>query len=122
VFKIKYIKHYLPLQLKNPTNCDAINSLSSLVKITYAEVLQIEQNTTEQSLSDIWFHERQKMLTSSNFGAFVKRRKQIFPKSLLTTIRKLKQSTCPKPCQWGKDKEEKAIQEHYKLKRKQGKC
>ena len=103
------------------TNCDAINSLSSLVKITHAEVLQIERNTREKSSSDTWFDERQKRLTSSNFGAVVKRRKQIYPKSLLTTIRKSKQSTCPKPCQWGKDKEVKAIQEYYKLKRKHGK-
>ena len=96
-------------------NCDAINSLRSLFKISRAEVLQIEQNTREQSSSDMWFDERQKRLTSSNFGAVIKRRKQMFPKSLLATIHKSKQSTCPKPCQWGKDKEEKAIQEYLRL-------
>ena len=106
---------------KSMANCDAINSLRSLFKISRAEVLQIEQNTREQSPSDMWFDERQKRLTSSNFGAVIKRRKQMFPKSLLATIHKSKQSTCPKPCQWGKDKEEKAIQEYYKIKQKQGK-
>ena len=51
----------------------------------------------------------------------MKRRKQRFPKSLLANICKPKQSTCPKPCQWGKDKENKAIQEYYKFKKNEGK-
>ena len=103
------------------TNCDTVNSLSSLFKITYSEILQIEQNTRQQSSSDTWFDERHKRLTSSNFGAIVKRRKQRFPKSLLASITNSKKSACPKPCQWGKDKEEKAIQEYFKFKRSEGK-
>jgi hypothetical protein len=58
----------------------------------------------------MWFKERQKRLTSSNFGAVVKRRKTIFPTSLINKIKnQSKQTKCPEPCQWGKDKEGKAI-------------
>jgi hypothetical protein len=94
-----------------------VQTLKHSANITHSEILQIEKNTRDQSSSDTWFDERHKRLTSSNFGAVVKRRKKIFPKSLLNKIQnQSKQAKCPEPCQWGKDKEGKAIIEYCKFK------
>ena len=101
---------------------DSVTSqLHSSIKITQAEVLEIEKNTREQSSSDQWFNERQKRLTSSNFGAVVKRRKSIYPKSLIAKIKNSsKNSNCPKQCQWRKDKEKNAVVEYFKRKQNCG--
>ena len=95
--------------------------MKNSTNITHSEILQIEKNTRDQSSSDKWFEERHKRLTSSNFGAVVKRRKTIFPTSLLNKIQnQSKQAKCPEPCQWGKDKEGKAIIEYCKFKNNEG--
>ena len=97
------------------------SQLHSSIKITQAEVLEIEKNTREQSSSDQWFNERQKRLTSSNFGAVVKRRKSIYPKSLMAKIKNSsKNSNCPKQCQWGKYTEKNAVIEYFKRKQNCG--
>ncbi len=62
-----------------------------------------EKNTRKQSSSDRLFVERGKRLTSSNFGAVVKRRKGMYPKTLIKKVQQSKHFNCPKPCQWGKD-------------------
>ena len=54
---------------------------------------------------------RGKRLTSSNFGPIVNRRRQRYPETLMSNI-KSSRSKCPKPCQWGKDKECEAIMEY----------
>ena len=97
-------------------DCEVVNNLKRSHTISYSQVLEIEKYTRKQSLSETWFHERQKRLTSSNFGAVVKRRKQRYPKSLIGKIKQPKFSNCTKPCQWGKDKEGKAIEEYLKSK------
>ena len=99
----------------------ATSQLKCSIKIAQAEVLEIEKNTGEQSSSEQWFNERQKRLTSSNFGAIVKRRKSIYPKSLTVKIKNnSKYSNCAKQCQWGKDKEKNAVIEYFKTKRNCG--
>ena len=111
-----------------PTLAEKSNNYSETVKkskhstsITHSEILHIEKNTREQSSSDKWFEERHKRLTSSNFGAVVKRRETISPKSLLNKIQNQSiHAKCPEPCQWGKDKEEKAIIEYCKFKNNEG--
>ena len=99
----------------------ATSQLKCSIKITQAEVSEIEKNTREQSSSEQWFHERQKRLTSSNFGAIVKRRKSIYLKSLMAKIKNdSKYSNCAKQCQWGKDKEKNVVIEYFKTKRNCG--
>ena len=106
---------------KSNSYSDTVKKLKHSASITHSEILQIENNTRDQSSSDKWFEERHKRLTSSNFGAVVKRRKTIFPTTLLSKIRnQSKQAKCPEPCQWGKDKEEKAIVAYSKFKTNKG--
>ena len=93
---------------KSNNYSETVKELKHSAIITHSEIIQIEKNTREQSSSDKWFEERHKRLTSSNFGAVVKRRKTIFPKSLLNKIQNQSiHAKCPEPCQWGKDKERK---------------
>ena len=99
---------------------DSVDDLRDSHTISQSEVLEIEKNTREQSSSDRWFVERGKRLTSSNFGAVVKRRKGMYPKTLIKKVQQSKHSNCPKPCQWGKDKEGKAVEEYFKTKKNQG--
>ncbi|XP_060598342.1 uncharacterized protein LOC132752084 [Ruditapes philippinarum] len=52
--------------------CD--NFLKSKVKISDTDILNIQNNTIDQSLSDTWRKERNIRLTSSNFGKVMARR------------------------------------------------
>ena len=98
-----------------------IGIVSEFLGITHPELLEIEKNTRKQASCDQWYQERKIRLTASNFGAVIKRRRTIYPKSLLQRIQnQSKDSKCPKPCQWGKDNEEKAINKYLKLKHSQG--
>ena len=90
--------------------------------ITQEEILEIEKNTRDQSSNDQWFDERKKRLTASNFGAVIKRKKSIHPKSLLEKIHNQhRQSNPPAPCKWGLDKEENAIKAYHSFKKQEGK-
>jgi hypothetical protein len=53
------------------------------IKTSYERILEIERNTREQSDCDVWYSERSKILTTSNFGSVIKCRKNNHPKSLL---------------------------------------
>ena len=89
--------------------------------ITHSEILQIEKIPGINVQVTSGLRSGSKRLTSSNFGAVVKRRKTIFPTSLLNKIQnQSKQAKRPEPCQWGKDKEGKAVIEYCKFKNNEG--
>ena len=78
---------------------------------TKEELLDIECNTRGQSTNNLWFQERQLRLTASNFGIVLKRRENVFPKSILAkqftyTSNKTKKT---QPCLWGQTNEQNAI-------------
>lgn len=84
---------------------------------THSQFLEIERNTRGQSECAKWYEERKLRLTASNFGAVIKRRKQIHPKSLLTKLQnQAPKQKIPSPCKWGKDNEEVAIKAYVKFK------
>ena len=90
--------------------------------MTQEKIFEIEKNTRDQSSSDQWYDERKKRLTASNFGAVIKRKKSIYPKSLLEKIQNPpRRSNPPTPCKWGMDKEENAIKAYYNFKQQEGK-
>ncbi len=72
---------------------------------------RIERETREQGNSQAWYFERSKQLTASIFGRIVRRRENIFPKSIIEQIgkgietRKLKTAAL----QWGIDNEKVAL-------------
>ena len=51
-----------------------------------------ETNTRQQSKCKEWFDKRKCRLTASMFGVAVKRRKSIYPKSILNTTKQIKQN------------------------------
>ena len=73
---------------------------------SHDELLEIERNTRGQASCEQWYVERNMKLTASNFGGVIKRRKSIYPKSLLD---KILESRANKkrlaPCIWGKENE-----------------
>ena len=84
---------------------------------THGEFLEIERNTRGQSECTEWHAERKIRLTASNFGAVLKRRKQIYPKTLLKKLQSQPQKhKVPAPCKWGKDNEEIAAEKYMKFK------
>ena len=56
------------------------------LSITLEEAIDIEQKSLEQSYSCLWYEERSKRLTASNFGAVINRRKGIYPASILKKV------------------------------------
>ena len=50
------------------------------------EILEVERNTRGQASCERWYVERNMRLTASNFGGVIRRRKSIYPKSLLDKI------------------------------------
>ena len=91
-----------------------------LVKVelskTYCQLSEIEKNTRGQSTREQWYDERNIRLTASNFGAVIKRRKNIHPKLILSTILGSKVNMrSPKQCIWGNESKLKPVDEYYKL-------
>ena len=120
--RVKILEQLQPITAEeSDIDCsEIVDNLKKSHTISYSEVFEIEKNTRKQSASDTWFSERQKRLTLSNFGAIIKRRKQRYPKSLIEKIKQARHINCPKPCQWGKDKESKVIEKYLKSKTNQG--
>ena len=46
------------------------------LKVAHEGILEIERNSREQSNCDVWYAERSKRVTASNFGSIMKRRKK----------------------------------------------
>ena len=76
----------------------------------------IEKNSLEQSNSCLWYEERSKRLTASNFGAVINRRKGIYPASLLKKVLPSNTNRLlnSEACQWGKTYESVAISMYEK--------
>ena len=86
------------------------------------EILEVERNTRGQASCERWYVERNMRLTASNFGGVIRRRKSIYPKSLLDKILESRANEkSPAPCIWGKENETVAVQKYFKTKKSQGK-
>ena len=55
-----------------------------------------------------WFQQRKCRLTASFFGCVMRRRKNIYPKSIVEKIQK-PNKICSASCRWGIDNEQKAL-------------
>ena len=89
----------------------------------HGKLLEIERNTRGQSIAtcERWYEERNIQLTTSNFGAVIKRKKKIHPKLILNTILGSKSTKrSPKQCIWGNENETKAVDQYCKLKKAEG--
>ena len=77
------------------------------LKVAHEGVLEIEErNSREQSDSDVWYAERSKRVTASNFGFIMKRRKKIHPTSILKNVeQKVPLQKLPAAIKWGKSNE-----------------
>ena len=86
------------------------------------EVLEVERNTRGQASCEQWYVERNMRLTASNFDGVIRRRKSIYPKSLLDKILESKANKkSPAPCIWGKENETVTVQKYFEAKKSQGK-
>ena len=88
--------------------------------VTDEKLREIERNTRGQATCERWYEERRKRSTASNIGTVLKRRKSIYPKSLLKTLEVSSNKGCPKACKLSKDNEVEAIQKYMEGKQKQG--
>ena len=82
-----------------------------VVCVSKEEVKIIENETMGQSSSKKWFIERQKRLTSSNFGSVIKRRMHIYPKSILKKVLGHERLSTP-ACHWGLENEQVAKEKY----------
>ena len=90
--------------------------LKAMLDVSDSKHQEIEKNTRRQVECSEWFKERNMRLTSSNFGAVIKRRKQMYPKSLLNNIQKSSMGKRPFACKWGKDNESAATKKYCEWK------
>jgi hypothetical protein len=88
------------------------------LKTSHERMLEIERNTREQSDCDVWYSQRSKRLTASNFDSVIKRRKNNHPKSLLKKVlNEGPMQKIPAAIKWGKSNEMNGIKEYYKFKK-----
>ena len=85
--------------------------VTDVVCVSKEEVKIIEKETMGQSSSKKWFIERQKRLTSSNFGSVIKRRMHIYPKSILKKVLGHERLSTP-ACHWGLENEQVAKEKY----------
>jgi hypothetical protein len=90
------------------------NFVSQHLSTPLNNIIAIETSTIMQSESDLWYTERGKRLTASNFGSVLNRRKSIFPQSLLKKLLPQSQNRnyVGESCRWGKVNEPKAIKQY----------
>ena len=107
-------KYAINLSYVDIENIDFVKDLCT----TEEHLLEIERNTRGQSACGRWYDERRRRITASNFGAILKRRKSIYPKSILNTLldNKASKMKCPAPCKWGKDNEAEAVKQYLTVK------
>ena len=90
-----------------------IAAQAASLEVTHDQFLEIERNTRGQASSDRWYNERKHRITASNFGLVIKRRKSIYPKSIIKTLTNSTNSaSCPMPCRWGKQNETEALKQY----------
>ena len=75
----------------------------------------IERNTRNQNECQEWFQQRKCRLTASFFGCVMRRRKNIYPKSMVEKIQKPNKK-CSASCRWGIHNEQKALVKYHNLK------
>jgi hypothetical protein len=80
---LEHLKHK-KINLANVTAEIAAQAAS--LEVTHDQFLEIERNTRGQVSSDRWYNERKHRITASNFGLVIKRRKSIYPKSIIKTL------------------------------------
>ena len=97
-------------------NVEFVKELS----VTNQKLREVERNTRDQSTCDRWFEERRQRITSSNFGAVIKRRKSIYPKSILNNLLCRSNKIVSKACKWGLGKEKEAVKKYLKHKEREG--
>lgn len=78
------------------------------------KITEIEESTLGQSLSDRWYDEIKKRITSSHFGSVINRRPTVYPKSLLQKLMQTKRFNS-NACTWGKENEKYAIQKYQEI-------
>ena len=76
---------------------------------------EIEKNTRKQNECEEWYKQRKCRLTSSIFGCVVKRRKTIYPKTIVNKVTKPSQIKNAN-CQWGIENEQKALVKYHEYK------
>ena len=87
---------------------------SKNIQVDLNQLQEIERNTRGQTDCPEWFVERNKRLTSSNFGSVINRRESIHPKSIIDRVKNSSLSSkIPKSCKWGKESEENALLKYY---------
>ena len=87
--------------------------------VAHEDILEIERNSREQSDSDVWYLERRKRVTASNFGSIIKRKKKIHPTSILKNVlEKGPMQKLPAAIKWGKSNEMNGIKRYWECKEK----
>ena len=87
-------------------NCD--DFIKTKLSVDSDKCKEIEKNTRSQSECKEWFEARKCRLTASMFGCVVKRRKSIYPTSIVNSITKPSQLKS-KSCVWGTKNEQNAV-------------
>lgn len=78
--------------------------------MTSTQIINLENETTQQSSCSRWFEERKKRITASTFSLVMNRRKGYHPKSIITAITGKKKDYQSVACKWGSTNESIAIQ------------
>ena len=90
---------------------ESLETITKSVGVTLEKSKEIENETKQQGNSQMWYLERSKRLTSSLFGQVVRRRDNIYPKSILEQIQRCKEGKRLKTAaiQWGVENEKIAL-------------
>lgn len=78
--------------------------VTEILCVSKDDVRRIEKETMGQSTNRKWFNERRKRLTSSNFGAVIKRKIKNYPKTILKNVFAGQKASNP-ACTWGTENE-----------------
>ena len=90
-FNAECIFSFLPKNIDaTQFGAEALQKVTEAVGVTMKQALIIEESTRKQSNSQIWHFERSKRITSSMFGRVMKRKEQIYPKSIFGHHQQLK--------------------------------
>ena len=94
------------------------NAILAKVGVTVEESMEICCNTLQLSNDSRWFLERSNKITAPQFAKIIRRRKNVFPQSMLNAIINNKLSsthTMPVALKWGIENEDVALQKYREI-------
>ena len=99
---------------------EKIKLFKNTLKLSPEKIREIEHNTRDQQLCELWYFARRYRITASNFGLVYHRRPTTTPDALVLRLLGVNTFKYNEATEWGKTNEENALKQYVEYQQKGG--